>query len=83
MTDVEWAAVRPLLPVPAWLEGRGGKPEGYCHRQMIDQCHEVKRSAAVSRVGEIWKGPLLSRGSTKIFLREQRPSGKVCHERNR
>ncbi|WP_280719786.1 IS5 family transposase [Kitasatospora sp. MAP5-34] len=36
MTDTEWAAVRDLLPVPAWLEGRGGQPEGYCHRQMID-----------------------------------------------
>jgi hypothetical protein len=24
------------MPVPGWLEGRGGQPEGYCHRQMID-----------------------------------------------
>jgi transposase len=36
MTDAEWVEVRPLLPVPAWLEGRGGRPEGYCHRQIID-----------------------------------------------
>ncbi|MEU8975612.1 transposase [Streptomyces monashensis] len=36
MTDAEWAAVRPLLPVPAWLQGRGGRPEGYCHRQVLD-----------------------------------------------
>ncbi|MFE2672594.1 transposase, partial [Streptomyces hygroscopicus] len=36
MTDAEWAAVRPLLPVPAWLQGRGGRPEGYCHRQLLD-----------------------------------------------
>ncbi|MFE3372479.1 IS5 family transposase [Streptomyces sp. NPDC059173] len=36
MTDSEWATVRPLLPVPAWLQGRGGQPEGYCHRQMLD-----------------------------------------------
>ncbi len=28
MTDTEWAAVRPLLPVPAWFQGRGGRPEG-------------------------------------------------------
>lgn len=41
MTDAEWTSVRPLLPVPAWLQGRGGQPEGYCHRQMLDQCHEV------------------------------------------
>ncbi|MFJ2095532.1 IS5 family transposase [Streptomyces sp. NPDC087901] len=36
MTDAEWVVVRPLLPVPAWLEGRGGQPEGYCHRAMLD-----------------------------------------------
>jgi hypothetical protein len=36
MTDTEWAAIRPLLPMPAWLAGRGGQPEGYCHRQMLD-----------------------------------------------
>ncbi|CAM5663191.1 transposase [Streptomyces atroolivaceus] len=36
MTDAEWAAVRPLLPVPAWLQGRDGRPEGYCHRQLLD-----------------------------------------------
>jgi transposase len=36
MTDAEWAVVRAAMPVPGWLEGRGGQPEGYCHRQMID-----------------------------------------------
>lgn len=36
MTDAEWAVVRAVLPVPAWLEGRGGQPECYCHRQMVD-----------------------------------------------
>lgn len=36
MTDEEWAAVRDQLPVPAWMNGKGGQPEGYCHRQMID-----------------------------------------------
>ncbi|MEF9915659.1 hypothetical protein RJT17_37075 [Streptomyces sp. P5-A9] len=24
------------MPVPGWLEGRGGQPEGYSHRQMVD-----------------------------------------------
>ncbi|MER7541021.1 IS5 family transposase [Streptomyces sp. NPDC097704] len=28
--------MRDAMPVPAWLEGRGGQPEGYCHRQMVD-----------------------------------------------
>ncbi|MBA4866917.1 IS5 family transposase [Streptomyces sp. PSKA54] len=36
MSDAEWTLVRDLLPVPSWMAGRGGRPEGYCHRQMID-----------------------------------------------
>jgi transposase len=36
MTDEEWVVVRDALPTPGWMEGRGGRPEGYCHRQMID-----------------------------------------------
>ncbi|WNZ07355.1 IS5 family transposase [Streptomyces sp. 11x1] len=36
MTDVEWAWVRPLLPVPGWMRGRGGQPEAYCHRAILD-----------------------------------------------
>ncbi len=36
VTDAEWQRVRPLLPVPGWLEGRGGRPESYCHRVMLD-----------------------------------------------
>ncbi|GAA2067886.1 IS5 family transposase [Catenulispora yoronensis] len=36
LTDAQWAQVLPLVPVPAWMGGRGGRPEGYCHRIMID-----------------------------------------------
>ncbi|MFK0297499.1 transposase [Streptomyces sp. NPDC090442] len=36
MTDAEWARVRASMPVPAWLEGQGGRPEEHCHREMID-----------------------------------------------
>ncbi|MDJ0386455.1 IS5 family transposase [Streptomyces sp. G-G2] len=36
MTDVQWQVVRAALPVPAWMEGKGGQPEGYCHRQILD-----------------------------------------------
>ena len=36
MTDAEWAVVRPLLPVPGWMRGRGGQPEVYCHRAILD-----------------------------------------------
>ncbi|MCX5001045.1 transposase [Streptomyces sp. NBC_00638] len=36
LTDAEWAVVRTALPVLACLEGRGGRLEGYCHREMLD-----------------------------------------------
>ncbi|MER5618459.1 IS5 family transposase [Streptomyces sp. NPDC002215] len=36
MTDTEWTEVRDLLPVPAWMGHRGGRPEGYCHREILD-----------------------------------------------
>ncbi|TVZ84841.1 IS5 family transposase [Streptomyces sp. BK340] len=36
MSEAEWAVVRPLLPVPGWLRGRGGQPEAYCHRAILD-----------------------------------------------
>jgi transposase len=36
MTDEEWVVVRPLLPVPGWMRGRGGQPEAYCHRAILD-----------------------------------------------
>ena len=36
MADGEWAVALPLPPLPGWLEGRGGQPEAYCHRTMLD-----------------------------------------------
>jgi transposase len=36
LTDAEWAEIAPLIPSPAWRLGRGGRPEEYCHRQLID-----------------------------------------------
>ena len=30
-----------MIPVPAWMGGRGGRPEGYCHREMIDAVRYV------------------------------------------
>ncbi|MFJ8159275.1 hypothetical protein [Streptomyces sp. NPDC094468] len=32
----QWRVVARLILVPAWLWGRGGRPEDYCHRIMID-----------------------------------------------
>jgi transposase len=36
MSDAEWAVVRQEFPTPAWMHSRDGRPEGYCHRQMVD-----------------------------------------------
>lgn len=36
LTDAQWQRLIPVIPVPAWMCGRGGQPEGYCHRVMID-----------------------------------------------
>jgi transposase len=30
-----------LLPIPAWFQGRGDRPEGYCHRVMLDAVRYV------------------------------------------
>ncbi|GGJ48681.1 transposase [Streptomyces brasiliensis] len=35
LNRAQWRVAR-LIPVPAWLRGHGGRPEGYCHRVMID-----------------------------------------------
>lgn len=36
MTDGQWAVIEALLPDPAWLAGRGGRPEVYCRREIVD-----------------------------------------------
>jgi hypothetical protein len=41
VTKAEWQVVRPLLPVPAWLQGRGGRPDGCCHRVILDAIRYV------------------------------------------
>jgi Putative transposase of IS4/5 family (DUF4096) len=36
MTDAEWAVTEPALPAPAWALGKGGRPAGYCRRDLVD-----------------------------------------------
>ncbi|MYX22122.1 MULTISPECIES: transposase [unclassified Streptomyces] len=38
MMNAEWSVVRPLLPVPGWLWGRGGQPEAYCPGRCWTRC---------------------------------------------
>ena len=35
-TDAQWAVLDRLLPDPAWLAGRGGRPEVHCRRTIVD-----------------------------------------------
>ena len=35
-TDAQWALLDPLLPDPAWLAGKGGRPETHCRRTILD-----------------------------------------------
>lgn len=46
MTDAEWAQIRASMPVPAWLKGRGGRPEAFCHREMVDAVRYVVDNGA-------------------------------------
>ena len=36
MSDAEWAVTEPMLPVPAWKQGRGGRPAEWCRRDIVD-----------------------------------------------
>ncbi|MFE5947877.1 IS5 family transposase [Streptomyces sp. NPDC056480] len=36
MSDAEWQVTEPLLPLPAWRWGRGGRPEKHCRRKTVD-----------------------------------------------
>ena len=36
MSDAEWAVAEPALPAPAWTLGKGGRPAGYCRRDIAD-----------------------------------------------
>jgi transposase len=36
MSDAEWQVIEPALPPPAWKAGKGGRPAGYCRRDIVD-----------------------------------------------
>ncbi|MFC5212878.1 hypothetical protein [Streptomyces coerulescens] len=39
--EAERQFIRAVLPVPAWLKGRDGRPEGHGHRVMLDAAHNA------------------------------------------
>jgi transposase len=49
MTEAEWAVCEPLLPAPAWLAGRGGRPSRYCMRDIVDAIRYLTHNGPVWR----------------------------------
>ena len=49
MTDAEWAAFEPMLPDPAWLAGRGGRPASHCMRDIVDGIRYLTHNGPVWR----------------------------------
>jgi transposase len=49
MTGAEWAVCEPLLPAPAWLAGRGGRPASRCMRDIVDAIRYLTHNGPVWR----------------------------------
>ena len=49
MTQAEWAVCEPLLPAPAWLAGRGGRPASWCMRDIVDAIRYLTHNGPVWR----------------------------------
>jgi transposase len=49
MTAAEWAVFEPVLPPPAWLAGRGGRPAGHCMRDVVDAIRYLTHNGPVWR----------------------------------
>jgi transposase len=49
MDDREWAVCEPLLPHPAWLAGKGGRPSRYCMRDVVDGIRYLTHNGPVWR----------------------------------
>jgi len=49
MDGREWAVCEPLLPAPAWLAGKGGRPSAYCMRDIVDAIRYLTHNGPVWR----------------------------------
>jgi transposase len=49
MTEAEWAVCEPMLPSPAWLAGRGGRPASWCMRDIVDAIRYLTHNGPVWR----------------------------------
>ena len=72
MTEAEWAVCEPLLPAPAWLAGRGGRPATWCLRDIVDAIRYLTHN------GPVWRAlpadfPPTSRRCPRAGVSRQRP----------
>ena len=49
MSDAEWAVCEPLLPRPAWLAGKGGRPSSHCMRDIVNGVRYLTHNGPVWR----------------------------------
>jgi transposase len=49
MSKAEWAVCEPLLPRPARLAGKGGRPSAYCMRDVVDGIRYLTHNGPVWR----------------------------------
>ena len=49
MSGAEWAVCEPVLPAPAWLAGRGGRPASWCMREIADAIRYLTHNGPVWR----------------------------------
>jgi transposase len=52
MDEREWAICEPLLPFPAWLAGKAGRPSSYCMRDIVDG---IRYLAYLTRNRPVWR----------------------------
>lgn len=53
-SDAEWAAAVSMIPVPAWMGGRGGRPEGYWRSTACTPLPSHPRGTSWSGSTTIW-----------------------------
>jgi transposase len=49
VTEAEWAVCEPMLPSPAWLAGRGGRPASWCMGDIVDAIRHLTHNGPVWR----------------------------------
>lgn len=60
--------------MPAWLEGRGWQPEGYCHRQMLNAIHYLVAGGIAPRA---MPADFPSWGRVYAFFRRWQQTGLI------